>query len=350
MRVALVAVIGLLATAWSLPVPAVGREVTFTTGGITRLGVNIDPAVTIGSTGWSPTAQVSSGGVDYQPELWVRDPGTVYLGFAATGRGLGEIASDACQFTLRSGAQATLVASFTGPNWQDSGEFGVEVRAFNVSVLKAGPLLARVDCGVLGTAQVRFPKVTLVPSAPRGDFLGVSVNAGDLATNSTDVLLNLDWRNEDLFDKVMVSNDGGFGKREEFVLDGKPVRWTLQAAGTERLPKTVYVRFHSPYSGEWSSAASDDIILDTVAPTIVSADSSQLRSSKTRAVTVQLNAKDDRSGVVRAQFRVGNRNIAAEDYSKRITVQMPKSATNLKARVSDGAGNWSKWKSVTKSR
>jgi hypothetical protein len=345
MRVVLAAVSAVAVVGAIWPGPVSASAVAFTTGDITRLAVNVDPDVTIGSTGWSPTAWVRASGDSYQPDLWVRNPGTVYLEFSVSARVNGEIASDACQFSLWSGTPARLVASFGDIAYQSGGEFGF-FQYFDVSVLESGPLLARVDCGSLGTAQTRFSNVTLVPAAPRGDFVGVSINGGDLATNSTEVLLDLDWRTADLFDKVMVSNDGGFGSRKEFVLDGKPLRWALRAAGSERLPKTVYVRFHSPYSGEWTPAASDDIILDTVAPVITSAEAAQPRS-KTRKVTVRLTAKDDRSGVVSTQFRVDkNRSLRVVDYAKTVTVTVPRQAKVLQVRVRDGAGNWSRWKNV----
>jgi hypothetical protein len=66
-------------------------------------------------------------------------------------------------------------------------------------------------------------------------------------------------------DTMLVSNDGGFASAQTFPV-ASSVPWTLDSAGSERLPKTVYVRF-----GSSSQTFTDDIILDTIPPVIASA-------------------------------------------------------------------------------
>lgn len=86
--------------------------------------------------------------------------------------------------------------------------------------------------------------------------------------------LHLGWKVWPL-DKVKVSNDGGFAPSKTRVFDlvnGEPIPWRLVVLGNERLPKTVYVRFHSPSAGGgWQPETfTDDIVLDTVVPQILS--------------------------------------------------------------------------------
>jgi hypothetical protein len=177
----------------------------------------------------------------------------------------------------------------------------------------------------------------------------VSINDGADFTNDPEVQLHLGWKVWPL-DKVKVSNDGGFApsKTRVFALtNGDPIPWRLVVLGNERLPKTVYVRFHSPSrGGGWQTETfTDDIVLDTVVPQILSlsfAPPGELTSAR-RAVRVR--AKDNRSGIKSVQLSKGKPRKKAKVLKFRRTLPAPGSG-RVFVRVRDGAGNWSKWRDV----
>ena len=89
----------------------------------------------------------------------------------------------------------------------------------------------------------------------------------------------------------------------------KSIPWKLSESGSERLPKTVYVRF-----GSSSQTFTDDIILDQTKPTISSAAVGASGATaavpraavrprqRARTYRVRVRAKDATSGVAKVQF------------------------------------------------
>lgn len=220
-----------------------------------------------------------------------------------------------------------------------------------VSQVREGVAAIDFDCGALGRASWSLP-VSVIPAPPVNRSSGVSINDGEDFTNSAKVQVFFGW--EDLgepvgmIDRVKVSNDGGFApsKSKEFVLtSAAKAPWTLVQLGNERLPRQVYVKFHQA-GGSWlKQTYSDDIVLDTVKPTIQSATMSGSGSTsvaRSKRSALRVRAKDNRSGVEAIQTGVGGKRSRVVPFRKRISVP---SGTN-RVRVQDGAGNWSKWKAA----
>lgn len=211
----------------------------------------------------------------------------------------------------------------------------------------SGTASVNIECPEIGSARWTMP-YTVLPASPPGRELGVSINDGDDFTNNPEVGLHLGWKTTT--SQVKVSNDGGFAPSKTRVFDlssAEPLRWRLVVLGNERLPRTVYVRFKS-YDGNWETITyTDDIVLDTVVPHILSAtlvppDPISLTASRR---TLRVTAKDNRSGVKSIQISKGKPRKKAKVVRFRKAVAAPGSG-RLFVRVRDGAGNWSKWRAV----
>ena len=125
---------------------------------------------------------------------------------------------------------------------------------------------------------------------------------------------------------------------------GLLVHWS---SGPERLPKIVYLRFLGPVAAQ---TYSDDIILDETAPLVrsvkvgrVSAVSTAQSVSARRKVAyrVTINATDKNSGVASMQLSRNKRAGTWVSFSR--SSVLPKSPKGWFVRVSDRAGNISKW-------
>jgi len=208
-----------------------------------------------------------------------------------------------------------------------------------------------------GTGNASSASVTPSPPAPAtcNGPVGASINGADGYTNDADVTVTVHAPAG--ASQVLLSNDGGFTTAVAKPLVGTcKYAFTLKASGSERLPKTVYVRFVG--SGfDNNLTLSDDIILDQTAPTTSAA--TIARSSSARGVTASLaaskkkgrytlrvTAKDKLSGVKRLQ-------VAPTKSAKRASTVTYKRAIVLKSaskakwvRVFDRAGNASRWRAV----
>lgn len=136
------------------------------------------------------------------------------------------------------------------------------------------------------------------------------------------------------------------------------------ATKDERLPKVVYVKFVTRL-GNQSLAQSDDIILDTTAPTTSSAAGASatvpesavsvqsILSAKTRnGVTLRVSAADSNSGIGSFEVKrsAGGRAVSVKATSpkaKSHTVRVKTTAKRLWVRSVDRAGNKSRWVVVT---
>jgi hypothetical protein len=142
--------------------------------------------------------------------------------------------------------------------------------------------------------------VAVGPTPPPGP-VGISIDHGDYATNTPHVVLDIVWPRG--ANRAFLSNDGGFNLAGETALVpvAPEIPWTLRSVGSERLPKTVYLRF--PESADPTSTFTDDIILDTTTPVIHSA--KLLGSDKRKhpsSYRVRLRASEGISGISAAQF------------------------------------------------
>jgi hypothetical protein len=202
-----------------------------------------------------------------------------------------------------------------------------------------------LDCGPLGTAAWSMPVVVL-PAAPADREPGVSIDDGADFTNSAKVKLHLGW--DGLLDRVKVSNDGGFAPsktKEIKVREEGPLDWTVVELAAERIPRTVYVKFHYVAYGWQKQTYTDDIILDTVKPKVVSATVGGSGAVTLAAAqrTLRVRAKDNKSGVASMQVSQGKPRKKAKVVKYRKSLKVAGSG-RLFVRVRDGAGNWSKWR------
>jgi DNA-binding beta-propeller fold protein YncE len=178
---------------------------------------------------------------------------------------------------------------------------------------------------------------------------GVTVDAGAQFTNSP--LVELTIKAPGGVTQVLLSNDGGFLAPVSRPPDPSGrYSWTLATSGSERLPKTVYVRFTGP-GGQSALTFSDDIILDQTAPQVSQASLSGggsvsvVRAARKQKYTLRVRASDNASGVKELQLAANKRRAARpRKFASRLTFR---AATPPKfVRVRDGAGNFSKWRRV----
>ena len=189
----------------------------------------------------------------------------------------------------------------------------------------------------------------MLAADPPTGAIGISVNGGDDFTKSAAVKVKLIWPS--CGERVVLSNDGGFGGTKAVKLAAQ-VSWKLKSSGSERLPKTVYARYlevgedESALASGSLSTFTDDIILDTTAPTIKSATLARAGSASVAALKsykLRVRAADQTSGVSAIQLAVDRRRpLTSVKYSASKTVRL--AARPVWVRVADGAGNQSPWK------
>lgn len=185
------------------------------------------------------------------------------------------------------------------------------------------------------------------PAAPTSGPTGMSINNGAQYTNDPSVTLAVIAPSG--APALRVANDGGFLKARTFPVT-RTVKWRLEESGSERLPKTVYLRF-----GNQSQTFTDDIILDQTKPTTTSASlvgSAAPRAvaltraaSKVRTYKVRVRAKDSASGVGKLQFAVKTRRPGKLTKFVRVAKMKGVSAPRF-VRVQDRAGNYSRWRPI----
>ncbi len=121
---------------------------------------------------------------------------------------------------------------------------------------------------------------------PCSTEIGVSINQAALYTKSPEVELCINYPAGTR--SIKISNDGGFSGATE-ISPATSVSWRIISSGSERLPKTVYVRFGGP-GIDGSQTYSDDIILDETPPEIESGKGNDLGRKKGKVVVCH---KDD---------------------------------------------------------
>ena len=195
--------------------------------------------------------------------------------------------------------------------------------------------------------------------------VGITINNAAEFTNSRKVTVTATGPTGST--QVIISNDGGFGASQTFDLtEGTAdISWTLVASRDERLPKTVYARFVQRF-GSQSSTNTDDIILDTTAPTMTGTTASSTAPSSGAVTVAGIRAEAAAKGGVRMTVRASDKNSGIgkvqvkTSASGRITdietsspkatsrtVRVNTKKTRLWVRVVDRAGNVSKWVTVT---
>jgi hypothetical protein len=253
---------------------------------------------------------------------------------------------------------------------------GATCSAVSPRALSNGPhtwqILATDRTGNTAASATQGFVVAVGPNPPSGP-VGISINHGDYATNTRHVVLDIVWPRG--ANQAFLSNDGGFNLSGETALMpvAAEIPWTLRSAGSERLPKTVYLRF--PESADPTSTFTDDIILDTTTPVIHSAE--LLLSGKSKhpsSYRVRLRASESISGISAAQFsanRYGGTTVTFRSRKERgllfisqvvtITGSSASGRAHLSAvtikprlphrprwvRVRSAAGTWSPWRRLT---
>jgi hypothetical protein len=181
---------------------------------------------------------------------------------------------------------------------------------------------------------------------------GVSIKNGASFSNSKQVTLNLIW--PEYATSVRISNDGGFATQKTQTKElAESIVWELDDSVRGLYTKVVYVRFNGV--ADTTKTYTDDIILDTTAPTIETS-TAVLAASW---VDVLLRATDDVTGVNKVEVRNGTKTVT-RDYATKMSVTLAdlalsvstsgvqKSAMqSIEIRVSDNAGNWTSWQTVT---
>ena len=258
---------------------------------------------------------------------------------------------------LSATASSTLAVAFTSAT-----RSVCTVSGSTVTLVTAGDCTIRADQAG-GSVWDPAPRVTrtfkILPSPPAGEP-GVSIEDGDSYTNSKQVTLNLVW--PEYATAVRISNDGGFAasKTQTKDLDAS-IAWELDDSVKGIYTKVVYVRFNGVANTR--ETYTDDIILDTTAPTITSTDA----STGTSTITLSLAATDDITGVDNIQIMAGDTTVT-KNYATDVSVPLANlglvvstssinsmsvatakslSLTKIKVRVSDSAGNWTRWRTVS---
>lgn len=196
------------------------------------------------------------------------------------------------------------------------------------------------------TAQSTAVTPTTTTTPPTGTRVGITINSGAEATNTAAVSLTI--REPAGATGVEISNDGSFDAPSQRQLAANDTySWTLDARGSQRRARVVYVRFVGPSATiDANQTYSDDILLDTTAPTVTTATINSRTASRT--ATARVAASDSGSGVARIQY-AGRKSAA-----KAKTLKLKKSRSfKVKpsgakwVRAIDLAGNASKWKRVS---
>jgi FG-GAP-like repeat/PKD domain/FG-GAP repeat len=210
----------------------------------------------------------------------------------------------------------------------------------------------------VGTTAITTVELDVRPATLPGE-VGVSINNGDYATNTTAVQVYVVW--PAFASNALVSNDGGFNTAGGTTTTAltPTIPWTLRSEGSERLPKIVYVRF--PGSLDPTQTFTDDIILDTTTPVVQSASSTGSATTasvasahrhKGRVFRVRLHATEKLSGISAAQFSTRPSGGITVTFTDRAHQGIQRLARVVKVamakrpryvRVRSAAGNWSKW-------
>jgi 6-phosphogluconolactonase (cycloisomerase 2 family) len=222
----------------------------------------------------------------------------------------------------------------TGAAWSTDGRF-LYLAAGNFE--SASVLTFAWDGSRLHQVGRADPTVERSYGYPPGVSPGLSIAGGAIYVNDPQVTLTVVppmWGPSSL----RISNDPGFDAAapRRLTPDGR-YSWRLDTGATrDRSVKHVYVHF-TDTTYQPGETFSDDVILDQIAPEVVSA--------KVRRARLLVHAKDNRSGVRKLQLASNLKHPQrARAFARTVKLQhVPK---RLWVRVLDGAGNKSSWRSA----
>ena len=228
------------------------------------------------------------------------------------------------------------------------------VSGSTVTMLKIGDCTINANqAGGSGwdTAAEVSQTFTILPSPPAGEP-GVSIENSDPYTNTKKVVLNLVW--PEYATAVRISNDGGFAASKTQTKDlAASIDWELDDSIKGINTKVVYIRFNGVV--DRTKTYTDDIILDTNPPVVETSSAVTVSG----AVNVTLQATDDIAGVDKVEIKNGSTTVTRE-YSSEISVSEKNlglsvssagvrkfGVSSIQIRVSDKAGNWSSYKTLS---
>ncbi|CAB4912415.1 unannotated protein [freshwater metagenome] len=198
------------------------------------------------------------------------------------------------------------------------------------------------NAGGSATAVSDGVAVTAAPATP-STRVGVTINGGAEATSTAAVSLRI--REPAGATAVLISNDGSFDTPTQVpVVTSDTYSWTLDARGSERRARVVYVRFVGPLI-DGNQTFTDDILLDTTAPTVTTATISARTTASSG--TVRVAAKDSGSGVSTIQYARNQSPTGARTLKPTKARSFKVRPRNARwVRAVDVAGNKSKWKRI----
>lgn len=209
--------------------------------------------------------------------------------------------------------------------------------------------------------QTKRFAVLVQPRKPPG-YTGVTINSGARFTDSSDVILTLNWPENST--TALISNDGGFEDAQEVPLS-RTVPWKLPSMGTGQLGSSVYVRYlalEPDQAGSWTQSEVgyqliDDIVLDLSAPTVsnvaaatgssvalaMSSLTGRALNTTTQFATVSIAAFDQASGIAGMQV-ASDPAIPGPVLPYSSQIRIPVDRERVAVRVQDNVGLWSSWK------
>jgi hypothetical protein len=291
--------------------------------------------------------------------------GTINLSAAASAFPFGTISdykwdlTGSGQFSTDTGSTPSASTSFSSGG---SKTVSVEVVAANGTTATAS-LTLNVNAGPSTQSPVT-PGAPAVPAPPIARApIGVSINAGDYATDTPDVTLDLSSPVGTA--SILVSNDGGFGTSagtKSFAVTST-ARWTLRGEKNTRAPATVYVQYSGPYGT--TATYTDDIILDETSPTLTSAvlvgsggvkPALHALTPALRRYKLRIVAAEQRSGIsavetssAKSHASITTLTSATKQGSLTLnkTITISARTAPSRARVQSAAGKWSRWLAVS---
>ena len=190
-----------------------------------------------------------------------------------------------------------------------------------------------------GQADIGFVAGTAPPTDTTPPTGTVTINNGAANTNTPNATLTLSATDgSGTVSQMQFSNDGSAYSTPEPYVTTKT--WTLSSGdGT----KTVHAKFKDA-AGNWATAVTDTIVLDTTAPTGAVSVNTGAAATNTLTVTLTLSATDNAGTVSQMQFSSDNVTYTApETYAttKAWTLTAGDGTKTVYAKFKDPAGNWS---------
>ncbi|WP_354702426.1 hypothetical protein DSM112329_02785 [Paraconexibacter sp. AEG42_29] len=205
----------------------------------------------------------------------------------------------------------------------------------------AGDAGHTVTCSVTatnatGSGQATSAPVTITTTACASGRVGVTINNGAQFTNDPTVTITA-HEPAGVFG-IWIAGDGAFdiGNHPSQVTCTDTYQWYFAGTGSERLPKTIYVRF-----GDSEINYTDDIIVDTRPPSTTSA--------SLRGRILRVAARDASAGVGRLQI-AGKKTGPFKTIAYKRVVRVSGAKAARWVRAIDRAGNYSSWRQVRQAR